>query len=1034
MKIKKIEIDSFRLFDGENISFQNGHIDKSANLVAIHAPNGFGKTSLFDAIEFCVTKNIQRLKISNFNENVKSDKQENDYSSFIHNKQTPEKNVHIRITYENGTVEDREVQPGDELKLLKGEAENGYFSEVILSQDWFNQFLATTDAAMRFEIFTRNFKDTRGLLQYYEQLRTVHNIITKRCGKKRTDLKNEKKRLVADVDNQIVVRLGEIIEELQILGIVIPWNNKLDERVLQQQHVNCDQKQYEISAEHKKVTDIVENIEKLSGGYEGLIKPEELGKFVEKQKSLLDELEKLNNRQKKVAQLKAVLKAIDEYTKSLAQLSAANIEFEYLIKGYQQYKAVCDALSLLEKQVRDLGAEKLSEEGKLSQKKQEGEALEKQSSTQIKTWEEWKTKQSQLSEDYIAYQQLKKEQEKLQGEDQEKRQSLDQLHHQKADEERIKQHFTDLLHAIRMPGLISEVFDFDEEIKKMNDLTRSIQGKEEQIEKLAKAIEKQSQYLSQVNALVVRAREMTDTLKTGTCPLCGHNYGDVEILLKSIEENASVSESLNAFIKKKSVLEELVEKEKNERQALLSKTEEAINLKIRKNLESIAKIEKEVGELNKALFASELRQKSIQTQISQNYTLFEGLTEEQIRNLYAEKVAQSEAAVNDAKKKTEDLRKEIETLGKKCETLSKQINEAKNAILEKEKEPDFAAYKKKLEERDEKAVSLDYWQHALEENKKHKVDFLEKLEAAKKDYTALEDDNVMLAEEEGNANQITLLSKEKSELDARLLNTIRFIKESCGVGDFDAEANPDGIKEKVDEVREKMGKTLSELDSKAKLMGTFRNHLDMADKYAEQLKIEKKIKDIEAEITGMSKQMEEIDTETASLKKYLEDFVDSFFQKELINKLYNTIDPHPTYKTVEFRCDFDQKHPKLFVIMSSKADGNDKIVPNLYLSTAQINILSFCIFMAKAMFAKADDGKSVDCLFVDDPIQALDDINILSMIDLLRNIAFTLNKQIVITTHDKNFFGLLQKKMPQDKFNACYLEIYERGKFKRVEA
>ena len=1034
MKIKNVDIDSFRLFDGESISFQNGHTDKSANLVAIHAPNGFGKTSLFDAIEFCVTKNIQRLKISNFTENIKSDKQENDYSSFIHNKQTPDKNVHIRITYENGSVEDREVQPGDELKLLKGEAENGYFGEVILSQDWFNQFLATTDAAMRFEIFTRNFKDTRGLLQYYEQLRSAHNIITKRCGKKRTELKNEKRRLVADVDDQIAVRLGEIIEELHRLGIVIPWNNKIDERALQQLHVNCDQKQYEISTEQKKATDIVENIDKLSGGYEGLIKPEELSVFVEKQKNLHNELNKLKERQKKVAQLKAILKSIEEYTKSLAQLSAANIDLEYLIKGYPQYKSVCDAISLLEKQIRDLDAERQSEDSKITPKKQEVDTLEKQSETLIKAWAEWKTKQARLSEDYNAYQQLKKEQEKLQGEDQQNKQSLDQLQHRKTDEERVKQYFADLLHAIRMPGLIGEVFDFSEEIKKMNDLTRSIQGKEERVEQLNKAIENQSQYLNQVNALVVRAREMTETLKTGSCPLCGHNYGDVENLLRSIEDNASVSESLNALIKEKAELEELVEKEKNERKALLIKTEEAINLRIRKSLESIAKIEKEVGELNKALSASELRQKSIQAQVSQNYALFEGLTEEQISKQYAEKVAQSEAAVNDTKKKADDLRKEIESLEKKCVAFSQQIDEGKKAILEKQKEPAFAAYKKKLEERDERVISLDYWQHALEENKKQITDFSEKLEAAKKDKTALETDNVTLAEEEGNANQIALLSKEKENLDARLLKTIMFVKESCGVADFDTEANPDGIKEKVDEVKGKMRKTLSELESKVKLMGTFRNHLVMADKYAAQLIIAKRIKEIEAEITDMGKQMEEIDTETASLKKYLEDFVDSFFQKELINKLYNTIDPHPTYKTVEFRCDFEQKHPKLFVIMSSKADGNDKIVPNLYLSTAQINILSFCIFMAKAMFAKADDGKSVDCLFVDDPIQALDDINILSMIDLLRNIAFTLNKQIVITTHDKNFFGLLQKKIPQDKFNACYLEIYERGKFKRVGA
>ena len=119
--------------------------------------------------------------------------------------------------------------------------------------------------------------------------------------------------------------------------------------------------------------------------------------------------------------------------------------------------------------------------------------------------------------------------------------------------------------------------------------------------------------------------------------------------------------------------------------------------------------------------------------------------------------------------------------------------------------------------------------------------------------------------------------------------------------------------------------------------------------------------------------------------------------------------------------------------MESVRDNGDKIVPNLYLSTAQINILSFCIFMAKAMFAKTDKGKAIDCIFVDDPIQALDDINILSMIDLLRNVAFTLNKQVVITTHDLNFFNLLQKKMPQDKFNSCYLQLKERGKFMVVK-
>ena len=92
MKIRSVDIDSFRLFDDEKVSFVNPwRQENCANLVAIHAPNGFGKTSLFDAIEFCVTKNIQRLKTVTYKDDIKSDHAQNEYSSFIHNKDNPNK-------------------------------------------------------------------------------------------------------------------------------------------------------------------------------------------------------------------------------------------------------------------------------------------------------------------------------------------------------------------------------------------------------------------------------------------------------------------------------------------------------------------------------------------------------------------------------------------------------------------------------------------------------------------------------------------------------------------------------------------------------------------------------------------------------------------------------------------------------------------------------------------------------------------------------------------------------------------------------
>ena len=139
------------------------------------------------------------------------------------------------------------------------------------------------------------------------------------------------------------------------------------------------------------------------------------------------------------------------------------------------------------------------------------------------------------------------------------------------------------------------------------------------------------------------------------------------------------------------------------------------------------------------------------------------------------------------------------------------------------------------------------------------------------------------------------------------------------------------------------------------------------------------------------------------------------------------IDPHPKYKHISFTCDFSNIRPKLSVVVEQEGHNTDKIVPNLYFSTAQVNILSFCIFLAKALNVKDKNQNAVDCIFIDDPIQSLDDINILSLIDLLRNIAFHNNKQIVLTTHDKNFYELLKRKMPANLFNSKFLKFYERG-------
>ena len=63
MKIKKVEIEGFRAYKyKEDGIFDFTAADGSpSDFVAIYAPNGFGKSSFYDAVEWAVTNHLERL-------------------------------------------------------------------------------------------------------------------------------------------------------------------------------------------------------------------------------------------------------------------------------------------------------------------------------------------------------------------------------------------------------------------------------------------------------------------------------------------------------------------------------------------------------------------------------------------------------------------------------------------------------------------------------------------------------------------------------------------------------------------------------------------------------------------------------------------------------------------------------------------------------------------------------------------------------------------------------------------------------------
>ena len=166
--------------------------------------------------------------------------------------------------------------------------------------------------------------------------------------------------------------------------------------------------------------------------------------------------------------------------------------------------------------------------------------------------------------------------------------------------------------------------------------------------------------------------------------------------------------------------------------------------------------------------------------------------------------------------------------------------------------------------------------------------------------------------------------------------------------------------------------------------------------------------------------------EVGNLESKIVNDVKLFFYEDVINKIYSKIDPHPEYKSVKFESTFKDGKGNLNIFVDD--NQNNLISPSLYYSSAQLNALSLSIFLAKALHAKDEQNNSIDCIFIDDPIQSMDSINILATIDLFRSLVVNHNKQIILSTHDKNFHELLKKKIPSSIFGSKFIKLETFGK------
>jgi hypothetical protein len=126
----------------------------------------------------------------------------------------------------------------------------------------------------------------------------------------------------------------------------------------------------------------------------------------------------------------------------------------------------------------------------------------------------------------------------------------------------------------------------------------------------------------------------------------------------------------------------------------------------------------------------------------------------------------------------------------------------------------------------------------------------------------------------------------------------------------------------------------------------------------------------------------------------------------LFQRIYNRIDPHPTFRVTQIVAGMERGKGHLHVGILDPEAGTKSQDAGPLLSSSQLNSYAVSLFLAMNL---ALPSLTLKATILDDPLQSLDSINLLGLVDVLRR--FRAHRQIIVSTHEERLMGLLQRKL-----------------------
>ena len=126
----------------------------------------------------------------------------------------------------------------------------------------------------------------------------------------------------------------------------------------------------------------------------------------------------------------------------------------------------------------------------------------------------------------------------------------------------------------------------------------------------------------------------------------------------------------------------------------------------------------------------------------------------------------------------------------------------------------------------------------------------------------------------------------------------------------------------------------------------------------------------------------------------------------LLQRIYATADPHPEFRVARLISRMYRGRGRILAEVSDQLHNNRLEAPDAFLSSSQLNVLAVSVFLALNLGLPT---LPLTLAILDDPIQSLDDLNLLGLVDLLRRIRE--RRQLMVSTHDTRIASLLERKL-----------------------